>query len=42
MASIIGMAASLGYITTQIEPYRFKSAWQITACGLKWLKETET
>lgn len=41
MAPVIGMAASISLITTQIAPNRFANAWQITTRGLEWLKETE-
>jgi hypothetical protein len=40
-AVIVGMSASLGFITTKITGRQFGGEWNITIKGLKWLNERD-
>lgn len=40
-AVVVGMAASLGYITTKLTGRQYGGEWNITIKGLKWLNERD-
>lgn len=40
-ADIVGMAASMGLITTRVMPGVYSSSWQVTLEGQGWLEEYE-